>query len=286
MKILRPESLAEALDYMKNNKGALPIAGFTDIAPALHREKEGKFANSAIGIDLSLLDELKNIEIKNESVEIGALVTYSDIVRARDEFPRQFEAITQASAAIGSPQIRNRGTVGGNLAIASPAADLLVSLCIFDAVVKLESVLGGVREVCVNEFFVSPRSSCIKSDELIRSIYIKTFQSNVRSRFMKVGRRAGNTVSLLNMAVAADTKDGMLETCYVCAGSVAPCPVRFYELESFVAGKTLESILCEESLLMIEKAISPISDLHAEAEYRKKVAGKMFFRLLEDIFKA
>ena len=284
MKILRPESLTQALEFMKDNEGALPIAGFTDIAPALHREKVGKIANSAVGIDLSLLNELKNIDIKDDGIEIGALATYSDIVKAKGKFLPQYEAIVQASAATGTPQVRNRGTVGGNLATASPAADLSASLCIFDAAVRLESVCG-VREVCVNEFFISPRLTCIKSDELITSVYVKAAR-NLRSRFMKAGRRSGSAISLVNMAVAAIVKEGALETCFVCAGSVAPRPVRFYELESFVVGKTLEDIQCEESLSMIQKAISPISDLHAEAEYRKKVVGKIFFKLLEEIFAA
>jgi carbon-monoxide dehydrogenase medium subunit len=268
---------------MKCNERALPIAGFTDIAPALRREKNGRIANATVGIDLSLLEELKNIVIKDDGIEIGALVTYSDIAKAKDKFPPQFKAITQAAAAMGTPQVRNRGTVGGNLATASNAADLLVSLCPFDALIRLVNAEGG-REVCVNEFSVSPGLTCIKEDELITSVFIRTFPSNVRSRFMKVGRRAGSAISLVNMAVAAGINEGVLESCYVCAGSVAPRAMRFYELESFAIGKTLENISREEALSMIQEAVSPISDLHAEAEYRRKVAGKMFFKLLEEIF--
>ena len=285
MRILRPETMTQALEFMRLNEGALPIAGFTGIAPALRREKEGRAANSTVGIDLSLLYELKNIDINGNGIQIGALVTYSDILNARKRFPLQFEAIVQASALTGTPQVRNRGTIGGNLATASSTADLLVSLCPFDALVRLESSLCGIREVCINELVISPGLTCIKSDELITSVFVKTFPANVRSRFMKVSRRAGNAVSMLNMAVAAGVKDGVLESCYVCAGSVAPHPVRFYELESFIVGKTLENILCEEALSIIQKAISPISDLLAEAEYRKKVVGKMFFKLIEEIFK-
>ncbi|MCL2146847.1 MAG: FAD binding domain-containing protein [Synergistaceae bacterium] len=284
MKILRPETLTQALGFMRSNEGALPVAGYTDIAPALRREKEGKVVNSTVGIDLSLLDELKNIGIHADGIEIGALVTYSDILNARKRFPLQYEAITQASALTGTPQIRNRGTIGGNLATASSTADIVVSFCVFDAAVKLASAERGVREVCVNEFVLSPGLTCIKDDELITSVCIKTYGENVRSRFMKVGGRAGNAVSLVNMAVAAGIKDGVMESCHVCAGSVAPRPVRFYELESFIVGKTLENILCEEALSLIQKAISPISDLYAEAEYRKRVTGKMFFKLMEEIF--
>ena len=283
LKILRPETLAQALEFMKCNERALPIAGFTDIAPALRRESSSKVANATVGIDLSLLDELKRIDIKNGCIEIGALVTYSEIVKAKDKFPPQFEAITQASAATGTPQVRNRGTIGGNLATASPAADLQVSLCPFDALVRLVSA-EGERDVCVNDFFVSPGLSCIKENELIKSVYIKAFPSNVTSRFMKVGRRAGSSISLVNMAVAAGIKDGALESCCVCAGSVAPRPVRFHELESFVIGKAFENIPREVVFSIIQKAVSPISDLHADAEYRRKVVGKMFFKLIEEIF--
>jgi carbon-monoxide dehydrogenase medium subunit len=285
MKILRPESLIQALELMKNIEGALPIAGFTDIAPALRHKKDSLVTNASVGIDLSLLSELKCIDINEEGVEFGALVTYSDIVKARGKFPLQLEAVTQASAVTGTPQVRNRGTIGGNLATASPAADLLASFCAFGAIVRLESALGGVREVNVNEFILSPRTTCKKSDELITSVFIKAFPSNVRSRFMKVGRRSGSALSLVNMAVAAGIKDGALETCCVCAGAVAPRPVRFYELESFVVGKTLDGIAREDALSMIRNAINPISDLHADAEYRKKVTGKVLFKLLEEIFK-
>jgi len=284
LKILRPETLTQALEFMKCNERALPIAGFTDIAPGLRRQVNSKVVNATVGIDLSLLEELKNININDDGIEIGALVTYSDIVKVKDKFTPQFEAIPQASAATGTPQVRNRGTIGGNLATASPAADLLVSLCPFDAIVRLASI-EGEREVCVNDFIVSPGLTCIKGDELIKSVYIKTFPPSVRSRFMKAGRRAGSAISLVNMAVAAGIVDGVIESCYVCAGSVAPRPVRFYELESYVVGKTLENIVREEALSMIQKAVSPISDLHAEAEYRRKVIGKMFFKLLEEIFK-
>ncbi|MCL1876035.1 MAG: FAD binding domain-containing protein [Synergistaceae bacterium] len=282
MKILRPETLTQALEFLKCNEGALPIAGFTDIAPALHNKKDSRIINATVGIDLSLLAELKNIDIKEDSVEIGALVTYSDIVKAKTIFPPQFDALVQASVATGTPQVRNRGTIGGNLATASPAADLSVSLCVFDAAVRLKSALGE-REVCVTDFYISPRVSCVKSDELITSVYIKSPPSNVRSRFMKVGRRAGSSLSLVNMAIAAATKDGVFETCCVCAGAVAPIPLRLHELESFVAGKTFLEISREEAIQLIRNAIDPISDLHAEAEYRRKTTGKMFYKLLEEI---
>ena len=280
MRILKPYSLTQALEFMKHNEGALPIAGFTGIAPTLHREK-GE-TSTTVGIDMSLLDELKNININGNGIEFGALVTYSDIIKAN--LPLQFEAIVQAASATGTPQVRNRGTIGGNLATASPTADLLTSLCVFDAIVKLESLERGARDVCMKELFVSP-VTCIKGDELITSVYIKSVPPNVRSRFMKVGRRAGSIVSLVNMAVAAEVKDGALVECYVCAGCLAPHPVRFYKLESFVVGKTLENIICEDASVksMIQDTINPASDLHADAEYRKKVTERMFFKLLEDI---
>lgn len=282
LKILRPETLTQALEFLKCNEGALPIAGFTDIAPALRHKKDIRITNSAVGIDLSLLTELKNIDFKEDGIEIGALVTFSDIIKAKTVFPPQFEAIVQASAATGTPQVRNRGTIGGNLATASPAADLPVALFVFDAVIRLKSA-DGERDVCVNEFNISPRVSCVKSDEIITSVYIKTPPSNVRSRFMKVGRRSGSSLSLVNMAIAAATKDGMFETCHVCAGAVAPRPTRLHELESFVVGKRLPDISREDALSMIKNLISPISDLHAAAGYRMKAAGKIFLKLLEEV---
>ena len=284
MRILKPYSLTQALEFLKHNKGALPIAGFTGIAPALHREKsetESKIASAAVGIDMSMLDELKRINIDGNGIEFGALVTYSDIIKA--DLPLQYKAIVQAAAATGTPQVRNRGTIGGNLATASPTADLLTSLCVFDAVVKIESLESGARNVSMKELFVSP-VTCIKENELITSVFIKPLPSNVRSCFMKIGRRAGSVVSLVNMAAAAVVKDRAFAECYVCAGCVAPHPVRFYKLESFVVGKTYEDIVREEASVksMIQDSINPESDLHADAEYRKKVTEKMFFKLLED----
>ena len=262
--LFRPRSLDEALRLLRSFGPLVPLAGCTDVYVQLHfrTRTDTRF------MDLWGLDELRGVSALGDGLRIGALATYTELV-ASPLVRQRLPMLAAAAREIGGAQIQNRGTLGGNLANASPAGDTLPVLLVADATVVLRSA-GAERRVGAREFFVGYRKTGLRPDELIVAVEVPAVAG--RQWFRKVGTRAAQAISKI---VAAGVRgDG---TARLAMGSVAATPVRLPSVEQTLARGDLDAV--PDALA---RDIEPIDDVRSTAEYRRRVAGNLVRRFWSD----
>lgn len=283
--LLRPVTLPEALEMLAG-AGAMPIAGGTNVIADL---RAGKHEPAAL-VDLSRLAELRGIRRENSMprssghghVVIGGGTTITDLLRD-PLIAEHAPALTQAAAIFANPLIRNRATVGGNLADASPAADTAPPLLALDAEVELTSA-AGTRRVALADFLVGVRRTLRRPDELITAVRfgVATDDGRRMTAFHKVGLRKADAISVLSAAVAvAFDGAGRCAAARIALGAVAPRPVRATAAEAILAGEKLTPAVIAEAARLAAEAASPISDIRGSAAYRRQVTEVVVRRLLE-----
>ncbi|MBQ3072136.1 MAG: FAD binding domain-containing protein, partial [Oscillospiraceae bacterium] len=221
--------------------------------------------------------ELYGIREEEASVHIGALTTFTELEKS-ELIGRLFPALQKAAAEVGGPQVRNRGTVGGNICAASPAADAAPPLLALDATVVAVGV-NGERKIPIRKLFLAPRKTCLTPDEVVTEIILP--KTGSRSGFIKVGKRNALAVSSINMAVSAVITDGKLTDVRVAAGSCAPTPRLCPRTAACLLAGGLNAVPTAQEILMEE--ISPIDDRWATAEYRRMVAKNMLSALMQEM---
>ena len=261
--LLNPKSVADALAMLRDEGPLTPMAGCTDLYVSLNF---GTLAETRF-LDLWRLEALRAIEMRNGLLSIGGLATHSDIIRS-PLVRKRLPMLAAASAEVGGVQIQNRGTIGGNVANASPAGDTLPVLAAANANVVLQSA-DGIRRVTFGDFYTGYRQTVRRPDELIASFEIPAVPG--RQWFRKVGTRAAQAIS--KVVIAAVVGD---ET-RIALGSVAPTVVRATRTEAALARGA--SIAEAQRTLMDE--IAPIDDIRSTAEYRRRVAANLLARLLD-----
>lgn len=254
MNIVKVSSVAEAIT--KLNEGYKPLAGCTNVLVDINKKGD----DGKTYVSLNGLNELKGIS-SNDGLTFGSLVTFSEMEEALKD-NKQYKAFYDCAYSMGSPQIRNVATLGGNIADASPACDLAPSLLVFDATITVNGV-DGERKINVNDFFKGVRKTTLKQNELITKIEVESF--NGKSFFKKVGLRNALTISVVSLAGAFDNGKVSLAM-----GSVAPTPIRLRNVENYV--NSVKEISLEVLKEQLNKDICPISDVRASMEYRKEVA--------------
>jgi len=266
LSLVRPRTIHEALRALRDDNELVPLAGCTDLYVALNF---GTLAGSKF-LDLWPLERLRKIEVVGDGVlRIGALARFTDIILSR-RVKTLVPMLVDASKQIGGPQIQNRGTIGGNIANASPAGDSLPVLAATDAVVVLASQDAGQRRVKFTEFYTGYRKTARKADELILAVEIPRVSGT--QWFRKVGTRQAQAISKVVMAgVRSDTPR-------MAFGSVAATTVRVPKTEAALAsGKSID-----EAVKVFEKEIKPIDDVRSTAEYRMTVASNLVRRFWAD----
>jgi len=266
-KYLRPKNLEEALNLLdKYGEQAKLLAGGTDLIVKMKdRVIEPKYI-----IDLSNLKELRFISKENGVIRVGALTTLREI----ETSPLIQDHVCVLSDAVGkmaSWQIRNLGTIGGNLCNASPAADTAPPLLILEAKLKLNSP-EGERIVPVEQFFTGPGETILKNNELLTEIQIPIIPDNSGAAFLKLGRRAAHTLSIVSVATLAIVEDNVFKDVRIALGSVAPTPIRARKTENKFRGLPATEDVIEENCGCVMEDINPISDVRASAEYRKEMS--------------
>ncbi len=270
-RVFSPQSELEALELLNHQLDGLtiPIAGGTNVLVDI---KQRKVTPKAL-VDLSRIRDWKKIEQTEGGLEIGPLVNHSEL-EASPSIAKSFTALAMAASTVGSPQIRNRGTLGGNLQSASPAADCVPPLLVFDAMLTLVS-LSGKREVGVADFFLGAGKTVLRPNELISKISIKNC-SNKISIFRKTGLRKALAISLVNLAVSLELdEDNRCSKARVAFGSVAPTPIRVKGVEAFLEGQMIDPDIIKALSEIVEREISPITDLRATATYRRYLAKEL-----------
>jgi len=279
MDVYLPRMLDEALELKAAHPEALAIAGGTDVMVELNFDRHRPDAI----MDISRLPELQEWRRENGTVFLGAGVTYTRIMHEL----REFVPLVQASRTVGSPQIRNRGTVGGNLGTASPAGDALPVLAAYDAEIVLAKAGGEQRSLPWHEFHVGVKKSRLALDELILGATWKVARGP--GSFSKIGTRNAMVISMAGLCLVMD-EDG--RSVRVALGSVAPTIVRAPEAESF-ASRTLadtgvwddpaaplpEEVLDEFGEL-VAGATTPIDDVRGTAAYRRHACRVLARRAL------
>ena len=264
--LLEPRSLRDALRMLDSEGPLVPMAGCTDLYVALNFGTLGstKFLN------LWGLDELRRIAVRDDVLSIGALCTYTGIIESRTVQAR-VPMLVAASRQVGGVQIQNRGTIGGNIANASPAGDTLPVLAAADAVVAVKSA-AGERRIRLAEFYTGYRKTVLAANELIVCVEIPRIRG--RQWFRKVGTRAAQSISKVVMAAVDGARgpDGEgREAPRIALGSVAPTVVRLPKTEAALAAGA--SITDAQRVLLDE--IAPIDDVRSTAEYRRRVAANL-----------
>ncbi|HUG31172.1 MAG TPA: xanthine dehydrogenase family protein subunit M [Candidatus Limnocylindria bacterium] len=271
-----PKHLFEAYERLAAGP-TRPIAGGTDIMVAITGEL-GPIPERML--DLSRIDALRGIALESNGLVIGARTTYTEIRRSalcREHLP----ALVEAAATIGAAQIQNRGTLGGNIANASPAGDTLPILLAADAVI-LVGGQRGEREVAAKDYFVAYRKTALAPDELILQVRFPMPQGR-ELRFRKVGTRRAQAISKVVMALGwRDTgAQGWLDV-RVALGSVAATPIRAAATERVLEGARPTPEVADRAAETLAGELEPIDDVRSTADYRRAVSARILHRLLRD----
>jgi xanthine dehydrogenase small subunit len=266
----RPRTLEAALELLSMHEGAVrPLAGGTDI---LVRARDAQQCRAAL-LDLTAVPDLKGIEERRGELWIGAGSTHTEMLRS-SLVARYAPALPQACAVIGGPQIRNRGTLGGNLANASPAADTVPALFAADAVVDLVSVTER-RQVPIADFFTGPGRSVLAPDELILGVRVPR-REGVRGAFLRLGQRRAQAISKVSVAVAITFRNGRPDWVRVALGAVAPTVVRAPHAEAALLSGGHEGL--QRAREAVRGEVRPIDDLRSTSAYRREMAGVLLER--------
>ncbi len=270
-----PRHLFEAYERLAAG-AARPIAGGTDIMVAITGEL-GPVPERML--DLSRIDALRGISLEAHGLVLGARTTYTEIRRSalcREHLP----ALVEAAATIGAAQIQNRGTLGGNIANASPAGDTLPILLAADAVI-LVGGQRGEREIKAIDYFVSYRKTALAPDELILQVRFPLPQGR-ELRFRKVGTRRAQAISKVVMALAWQDGPKGWSDVRVALGSVAATPIRAAATETVLEGARPTPEVVDRAAEMLAGELQPIDDVRSTADYRRAVAARVLHRLLRD----
>jgi CO/xanthine dehydrogenase FAD-binding subunit len=257
--VLSPRSLDEALRLRAEVSGAVPIEGGTDVMVELNFDR----ARPPALLNLNEVGELNGWSRENGTLRLGASLTYDEAMRA--PLAEELPALAEASRTVGSPQIRNRGTLGGNLGTASPAGDALPPLLIENAEIELASV-RGVRTMPLSEFLVGPKRNALAEDELITAVLLRP--SGASQTFMKIGPRNAMVIAVCSLALSADRERGELRASFGSAGPVTGLVTApLDEREAFP--------------LLVAEAASPIDDVRGTADYRRHAIRVLTARALD-----
>jgi CO/xanthine dehydrogenase FAD-binding subunit len=259
MDVLTPSSLDEALRIKAQVPWAVPIQGGTDVMVDLNFDR----ARPDVLLNLNEISELRGWVQSNGELRLGAGLTYTEV---EAELADRLPALAEAARTVGSPQIRNRGTLGGNLGTASPAGDALPPLLVETAEVEVESLRLGKRLLLLQEFCKGPKQNILEDDELIVAVRVRpTCQ---RQTFMKVGPRNAMVIAVVSLAVVADHKRGELRASF---GSAGPVP-------GLVVAPIDERETFPEQ---VADAAAPIDDVRGTAAYRRHALRVLTQRALE-----
>ncbi|MGQ9788234.1 MAG: FAD binding domain-containing protein [Candidatus Hadarchaeaceae archaeon] len=272
-----PKSLQEALREKKERKGAYVLAGGTDLVPKMR----GQVVKPVHLIDISGIKELDYIEKQGGQVRIGAATKISRIIDSKIELG----ILQEACKKLGNPLTRNKATIGGNLCNASPAADTATPLMVLDAQLVLKSI-DGERVVPVENFFLGPGKTVLKEDDILTEIRITPPENGAKAKFVKVGLRKADAISVVNCAVLLKIQKGIVKDAKIALGSVAPTPILAKEAQKALIGNKLSEELVEKCAQIAAKEAKPIDDVRGSAKYRVLLVEGCVKKALRELMEA
>jgi len=269
-----PLELDEALEIMAHEPGEWkPFAGGTDIMVLL---EQGKLAERKF-LSVARLKGLRGFALTNDHLTLGAMITYRQ-VQTTAVLKEEFPLLCRAAYETGGIATQNRGTLGGNIANASPAADSPPALLVYDAELELVSA-SGARWVPYGNFHLGYKKMDMRPEEVIRNIRLPRTKKNWRQYYRKVGTRRAQAISKVCFAGAVQVKDGSISDARIALGSVAPTPLRCRKTEAILRGQ-LTGDMIREASDQLAREIQPIDDFRSTARYRTRVAEKLLEEFL------
>jgi CO/xanthine dehydrogenase FAD-binding subunit len=273
--LVAPVSLNEALKLVADQ--ARPFAGGTDLMVLF---EAGKLPYRKL-VSLHAIVELRGIVANDAHISLGALTTYSEIQR-NEILRRDFPLLVRAAGWTGAVATQNRGTLAGNIANGSPAADSPPALLVYDAELELMSARGS-RWVPYATFHTGYKTSVMAPDEIIGHIRLPRTTSGCTQYLRKVGTRRAQAISKVALAGLAKTTDGAIERIRIAVASVAPTPIRSTETERLLTGRKLDRALIEQAKARIATEVKPINDIRSTEEYRRRVTVNLLEEFLESL---
>lgn len=276
--LLMPRTVDEALALLAD-PGGRPIAGGTDLIPLMQADK----LRLERAIDLSRLSALRGIRQAGDGlVCIGALTTHAQLEASALLWERA-TALAQAARSVGGVQTRQRGTVGGNLVHASPAADVTLALLALEAQVTLRS-RRGERQLPLADFLTGPGQTARRDDELLTEIAFALPGPASGSAFRKLGKRSAMIIAVVGVATVLVLEDGLIHEARIALGSVAPTVIRAPEAEALLRGQPPGEALFRQAGEIARQEARPIDDFRASAEYRRRMVAVLIRRALEEAY--
>jgi CO/xanthine dehydrogenase FAD-binding subunit len=269
------KDVADAVALLtEHGAGAKVLAGGTDLLADL------KFSSHhpQMIVDISRLDELKDIEVADDGLHIGALVTHSEIMQS-PVIQKMFPALVEAAHTVGAVQTRNLGTLGGNLVTCVPSMDSGPTLIALEAQVTIAGPSGN-RRMPLGEMFAGPRKTSLKVGELLTDIVIPKANLNKPAAFEKFGLRKGQALALVNAAAALFVDKGNFKAPRIALGAVAPVVIRAPKAETYLEGRKINAEAMAEAGRIAATEAKPISDFRASADYRRELIAVLVKRCL------
>lgn len=275
----RPEKLEEALERMERMR-LRPLAGGTDFLVSLREDQDYLKEFSGI-VDLARLKSLTTITLKEEGVEIGAMVTHSQLL-SQSLILKHFPALVRAASLIGSTQIRNRGTIGGNVCNTAPSADTLGPLMVYEAQLFLAS-RSNKRRLLVRDFVTAPYENKCRGDELLTHFLLPLPLEGSLSSFVKIGRRRAQAKARLSLSYQARIEDGFIKEIRLVPGAVTPVPMPFTKVEREMIGKRPSDLPVEELGEMATEEMIKITGERWSTPYKGRVLPTLIARVLHEL---
>lgn len=273
-----PTTLRGALELLNDLEKVKLLNGGTDLMIAM---RQAACTPKHI-VDLNRISELNYIKEEDGFIKIGATVTHSQATT--NPLIHKIPALMDAVSRIGSPQIRNRGTIAGNIVNASPAADTACPLIIHDAEIEIKTV-EDTNILPVEELFEGPKINCLEPGELVTEIRIPVPPDNSSSAFMRIGRRKAFTLSVVSVAVYLEVLDNICLKAGLAFGSVAMTPLRVVEVEAMLQGTELSSENILDASERVKDLVKPITDVRGTEEYRRDMCPILMKRAIETTLK-
>ncbi len=278
---LKAENLPQALEALAASKEkARLLAGGTDILPGFHIRSK-RFRDVRLLIDISHLPELTSIVQKEDGLHIGAATTFTSIVK-HPIIKEHYPLLAQASAQIGSVQIRNRATIAGNFVNNAPCADSVPPLLIYDAQIIVRSV-NGQRRLPLGDFLLKPYRTQLAADEVVTEIILPHLNGAYRGEFYKLGRRRGVAISRITLAVLLKMQSSVIDELRLAAGAITPIGKRFPELEALAKGQKTTPDFLKELSIRLGEQILQVTGLRWSSPYKLPVVQQAFYNVLRKL---
>ena len=274
---LSPATLDEALSLLAQHQGkARVIAGGTDLVPKLKRREIG--APDYV-IDLKGIPGLDKIKQNGGGLTIGALATIGAVERS-PQIRQKFSILAQAAQSMASPQVRNRGTIAGNICNAVPSADSAPALLTLGAKLKIIS-RKGERTIGIEDFFTGPNQTVLNDGEILTEIQIPALPPNSKGVYLKLSPRRAMDLAIVGVAAVVVAQNGVCKDIRLALGAVAPTPLRAKKAEAILKGQKLNDNLIEKAAKATAAEAKPIDDHRASAEYRRDMVEVLVRRAIK-----